>query len=154
MIRNKQKLKKQNEKKTLFGFALFSKSISIKCGSLLKTCPNKKTTIFECLKYFASPEVLNKQFSKKNPHPNSVLFLTNKKSAGNRESFINDRRKTCDSFSLLWLRNLPEGGIWEFWACDNFCSAYRDLSPLKVSSIFAGPFLRNTGKRGGGAPLN
>ncbi len=69
MIRNKQKLKKQNEKKTLVGFALFSKSISIKCGSLLKTCPNEKNTIFECLKYFASPEVLSKQFSKKKPSP-------------------------------------------------------------------------------------
>jgi len=60
--------------------------------------------------------------------------------------------KTLGHFWTLGSPEVHEDEVWQICVYDNFCSTTRGPSILKVSRIFAQPFLRNAGK-GGGGPL-
>ena len=86
--------------------------------------------------------------TKKNTHPDWALVATQKVSAENNEVSSFARGKTFGHFWVLGPQKLLEGGIWEFYVYDNFCSTHQDLSALKVSKIFDEPFSRYPGKEG------
>ena len=85
-------------------------------------------------------------FEEKSTHANLVEVLAKKLLALSVEPFRRKRGKTSVKFWIRRSQNIPEDCVY-----DNFCSTYRHLSTLKVSEIFATPFLRNTGR---GGPLN
>jgi hypothetical protein len=59
--------------------------------------------------------------------------------------------KLYAGFWTLWSLEVHEDEVWQIRVYDNFCSTTRGLSTLKVSRIFAQPFLRNA-RKGGGFP--
>ena len=89
---------------------------------------------------------------KKNTHLDWVRLLTVKISAQTDEICGIAGGETFCNFLTLGSLEVHEDEVWQICAHDNFCSTTRDLSTLKVSLIFAQPFLRNIGK--GGGPLN
>jgi hypothetical protein len=98
------------------------------------------------------PEVLGIFQKKKNIPPDWVPLPTVKISAQTDEICGIARGKTLGCFWTLWSLEVHEDEVWQICAYDNFCSTTQGLSTLKVSKIFAQPFLRNAGKGGGGSP--
>ncbi len=136
----------------IFGVYFFCRYLlSIKFGSIRKIFE-----ILKCLRFsdilsilVLLPEVLG-IFQKKKPH-DWVPLPTVKISAQTDEICGIARGKTLGRFWALWSLEVHEDEVWQICVYDNFCSTTRGLSTLKVSRIFAQPFLRNAGK--GGIPL-
>ena len=116
-------------------FFLLRNVVPIKFGSLCKTRSIEKKEFLTGFSVFCLSWPIYLVFfkKKKNTHPDLVLVTTKKFSARKNEVSIFARGKTFGHFRPLWPPKPPEGGIWQFWVYDNFCSTHRDLSALRIS---------------------
>jgi hypothetical protein len=89
---------------------------------------------------------------KKNTHPKLVELPVKKFSAEKNEISGFAGGKTLGQFWTLWPPEVHEDEVWQICVHNNFCSTTQGPSTLKISRIFARPFVRNAGK--GGVPLS
>ena len=113
----------------------------------------KMLKIFRGPQYFGSPAWSIRNLKKKKKYtPRLGPATYGKNFSSNRWNLWICRGKTLGHFWTLGSPEVHEDEVWQICVYDNFCSTTRGPSTLKVSRIFAQPFLRNAGK--GGGPLN
>ena len=141
-----------NESGWVFFFSL-KNNVRMRFGRLQNTHSLEKRQVFWGV--FSILPLLTRRngiFQRKKKHAPRFVPSTCKKNFSSIGSAVSE--KTGENFWSFWLLGAPkppEGGIWQFWVYDKFCSTHRHLSALRVSQIFAEPFFRKVGK--GALPL-